>query len=158
MRVCPDLGPNPAGGLGEVSPRHQIKARVREAGRTETACKTRRRNTKRPASFDIGLCYNPAVFQFRYWKNKLRGRNRNQRLAGYDPKFVERLNRDLTERDSNSPIHTIATSYVICKREYCYEEGSFRGACGEPHSSHPSPRPANGGPFFLPSLHARSVR
>jgi len=33
-----------------------------------------------------------------------------------------------TERVSNSPTTAISTAYVIRKREYCYEEGSFRGA------------------------------
>ena len=33
-----------------------------------------------------------------------------------------------TERDSNSPTSIISTAYAFEKREYCYEEGSFRGA------------------------------
>ena len=32
-----------------------------------------------------------------------------------------------TERDLNSPIASIPMTYFIPKREYCYEEGSFRG-------------------------------
>ncbi len=33
-----------------------------------------------------------------------------------------------TERDSNSPTSIISTAYAFEKREYCYEEGCFRGA------------------------------
>ena len=32
-----------------------------------------------------------------------------------------------TERDSNSPTSIISTAYAFEKREYCYEEGSYRG-------------------------------
>jgi hypothetical protein len=33
-----------------------------------------------------------------------------------------------TERDSNSPTAAVSTDYGIRKREYCYEEGTARGA------------------------------
>jgi hypothetical protein len=44
------------------------------------------------------------------------------------PKLEGFLSFLTTEMDSNSPIAAISTAYVIQKREYCYEEGSFRGA------------------------------
>jgi hypothetical protein len=34
-----------------------------------------------------------------------------------------------TERDSNSTSNDLTITYGFEKREYCYEEGSFRGAC-----------------------------
>ena len=57
------------------------------------------------------------------------------RVAGYRPgcKPVGRISKSVpfvlaTERDSNSATCFAAITYGIRKREYCYEEGSFRGA------------------------------
>ena len=64
--------------LGEAE-----SSRIRSNG---NSAKTGRTHEKRPTSCDIGLCYNLAVFQVRYWKNKLRGQDLNLRPRGYEPR------------------------------------------------------------------------
>jgi len=53
------------------------------------------------------------------------------------------------ERDSNSATTAISTAYVIRKREYCYEEGTFRGASNPliQHTLRQTPRVKSPGVF-----------
>ena len=73
-----------------------------------------------------------AVVQLAMSRGLVDGRSFRRELL-----FEDRFIATTTERDSNSAIHAAPTTYSFSKREYCYEEGWFRGASGFSTSKSP---------------------